>query len=80
MAQHELWRVGPDGILSAESGGLRLVVRKAEGCARFLVLKDGADAEQPCPACVLASGTENDVRAAMEAAERMLARLGHPGD
>lgn len=74
MAQHELWRIGSDGLLSAESGNLRLVVRKAEGCARFLVLKNPADAESH-PAFVLASGTESDVHAAMAAAERMLARF-----
>ena len=79
MAQQELWRIGPDGALSAESGCLRLVVRKAEGCARFLVLNTRTDADSR-PASVLASGTENDVHAAMEAAERMLARFApRPG-
>jgi hypothetical protein len=71
MAQHILWRTESGGVLSAEVGSLRLVVKKTESAARFLLVRHRGDDQHP----LLASGTEDDVRAAMEAGERMLGRL-----
>lgn len=73
MGYLSIWRTGPDGVLTAEADGLRLVVRapsRAGGAARFLVLRiDGG--HRP----ILGSGTESSVRDAMAAAVRMAERL-----
>ena len=71
MAQQLLWRTEPGGILSAEVGTFRLMVKKTDERVRFLFVMRRGGGQYP----LLASGTENDVRAAMEAAERMLGRL-----
>ena len=68
---HELWRTEPQGILSADVGGLRLIVQAPErtgGLVRFMVLRrdtlEGSEA-------LVGSGSEETVRDAMTAAERM---------
>jgi hypothetical protein len=69
-----LWRADRDGELTAESGELSLVVRTVNGFARFLVLRPVMGVE-PHPKALVASGTEEDVRSAMAAAERTAERL-----
>jgi hypothetical protein len=67
---HELWRTEPDGILSAELSGYRLVVQASEqvgGLVHFLILRRG---DSDTPEQLIRSGSENDVRAAMTAAEQ----------
>jgi len=71
MAQQILWRTEPGGVLAAEVGSLRLIVKRTESAVRFLLVRHRGDDQHP----LLASGTEDDVRAAMEAAERMLGRF-----
>ena len=68
LADKDVWRTGPDGILAASVGDYRLVVRAAEetgGWARFLVLhRRGEDAAE----VLIGSGCEADCRAAMRSA------------
>lgn len=72
------WRPEPDGAVSAQAGTLRLVVhpRTPGGYARFLVLRRPGDADDGTTGrALLASGSEEDVSAAMRAAERAAARI-----
>lgn len=69
--QHELWRTEPNGVLSAEADGLRLVVQAPDntgGAVRFQVLRRGAEGSL---GILVGSGTEDCVHAAMSAAEQM---------
>jgi hypothetical protein len=69
----EIWRLEPDGVLAAEIGNVRLVIRKpaeAGALVRFLVLRRGAEEDS-----LIGSGTEADVRSAMQTASRMAERL-----
>jgi CheY-like chemotaxis protein len=73
-------RVGPwcpeqDGTVTAEIGTLRLVVRPHTpgGYARFLML--GRSESTASGHALLASGSEENVAAAMRAAERMAVRM-----
>jgi hypothetical protein len=72
-ALQDVWRLEPDGVLAAEVGDFRLVVRKPEtagALVRFLVLRGAADEHS-----IIGTGTEVDVRSAMQTASRMAARL-----
>ena len=75
----DVWRAGPDGTVGTEIRGHRLVVRlpdRAGGPVRFLVLRRDGEAGPPA---LIGSGTEPDVRTAMEKAARMADRLaGRP--
>lgn len=55
-----------------DAGRFRLVVREIRGCIRYLVLQHSRDTGIGT-FVLLASGTESDMRAAMEAAEKRLA-------
>lgn len=74
MAGHpSIWRTEPEGVLAAEIDGLRLVVQAPEkvgGLVRFLVLRRDAGGDT-----IIGSGTEGDVRAAMQAAIQMAERI-----
>jgi len=68
---HEIWRTEPEGVLSAEINGLRLVVEavpEVGGSARFRVLCRGAGERSDD---VIDSGIRPGVRAAMAAAEQV---------
>jgi hypothetical protein len=67
------WRIAYDGQVSAEFHGLKLVVRRASACARYVVLQACGYAEAR-DEIMLSSGTEPTVSAAMAAAERAAAR------
>ena len=67
------WRTASDGQVLAEVHGLKLVVRRASACARYVVLQPGGYAEARAD-IMLSSGTEPTVSAAMAAAERAAAR------
>ena len=67
------WRTASDGQVSAEVHGLKLVVRRAGTCARFVVLQPYGHAEARAE-IMLSSGTEPTVSAAKAAAERAAAR------
>ena len=67
------WRLVYDGQVSAEFHGLRLVVRRAGTCARYVVLQPCDHAEAPAE-IMLSSGTEPTMSAAMAAAERAAGR------
>jgi hypothetical protein len=65
------WRAEPNGLLAAEVGGLRLVVRtptEVDGYARFMLL--GRVSRGGGRFALTASGTAESVHEAMEAAER----------
>jgi hypothetical protein len=72
---HDAWRCEADGRVAADVGAFRLAVRTpgdARGPVRFVVLRrEGGDG----PHASVGSGTEPDVRAAMEKAARMADRL-----
>jgi hypothetical protein len=71
---HEMWRRVSDGRLSAEFAGLRLIVRKSDAYARYVILgrsgHGGSSAE-----VMLSSGTETNVEAAILAATKVAARI-----
>ena len=72
------WCPQPDGAVSAEAGTLRLVVHPTGpgGYVRFLVLRrTGGAGGDTAGRALLASGSEEDVSAAMRAAERAAARI-----
>lgn len=72
------WCPQSDGAVSAEAGALRLVVHPPApgGYARFLVLRRaGGAGGDAAGRALLASGSEEDVPAAMRAAERAAARI-----
>ena len=74
--RHELWRTELNGVLSAETDGLRLVVQAPDntgGAVRFQVLRRGAEGS---PGILVGSGTEDCVHAAMSAAEQMASSYG----
>jgi hypothetical protein len=67
------WRIAYDGQVSAGVHGLKLVVRRAGNCARYVVLQPCGHAETRAE-IMLSSGIEPTVSAAMVAAERAAAR------
>ena len=71
----DVWLAEPDGAMAAEVDRYRLVVRTpehADGPVRFLVLRRARDGGSHG---LIGSGTEPDVRTAMEKAARMAGRL-----
>ena len=60
------WRIEPDGVLVSDVGEFRLVVKQMGGWMRYLVLRRPAGIGVGAQV-LLASGTENDARAAMAA-------------
>jgi hypothetical protein len=69
----EIWQTEPDGQSSAQVLGLKLVVRKYDSCARYVVLQpDGCGGT--CAQVMLSSGTEPNPNAAKIAAERAATR------
>jgi hypothetical protein len=67
-------RVETGGVLSRDAGDFRLVVQVVGGAARFLVLRHPRYMGHT-PHAIIASGTEDEVRTAMVAAEEMAAKL-----
>lgn len=74
--QPRAWHTEPSGVRFAEKGRFQLVVLApgADGLVRFLVLRHPRDSGK-YPYAVIASGTEEDLPAAITAAERMTDRL-----
>ena len=69
----EVWKTEPDGQSSAQVLGLKLVVRKYDSCARYVVLQpDGCGGT--CAQVMLSSGTEHNPNAVMVAAESATTR------
>jgi hypothetical protein len=69
-----MWCFDPDGQVSTRVGALKLIVRKSEQYARYVILHSPvgtANKEN-----ILSSGTEPNVQAAIEAAERAATRIG----
>ena len=69
----EIWRTEPDGQISAEIQGLKLIVRRSATCARYVILQSPAYGGT-CAGAMLSSGTEPTVKAAKIAAESAAAR------
>ena len=74
MVQREAWLSGPSGELSTLTQSLRLVIRRFDGFARFLVFKRPAPNNQSRE-MILSSGTATNVNAAKAAARHTAARL-----
>ena len=67
------WHDDAYGQLSATAHNLKLIIRKFDGCVRFLVIRS-AEGERRGD-IMLASGTESTVTAAMITAERTARRM-----
>ena len=67
---HETWRTELDGDLSVEVRDLKLIVRRSDACARYVILQRGRSGGM-CAEVMLSSGTEANVEAAMVAAKRV---------
>ena len=72
--EHEIWHEEADGHFSAEVPGLRLIVRKSDNCARYVILQR-AGYGRSCVEVMLSSGTESNVDAAMVAARKAATRI-----
>lgn len=72
---YELWHTEGRGVLSAEINSFRLAVQAPErvgGAVRFMVLRrETSDGQE----VLIGSGSEDNVRSAMTAAERMVERF-----
>ena len=71
----EGWQTVSDGNLSAEFSGLRLIVRRSDSYARYVILKRAGQSIS-CTEVMLSSGTEANVEAAIVAATKVAARIG----
>ena len=69
----EIWHTGADGSVSTEIPGLKIIVRKSDGCVRYVILQL-ADSGS-CAEVMLSSGTEPTVDAAISAARRAATRI-----
>ena len=71
---HEIWYTEADGYFSAEVPGLKLIVRRSDTCARYVILRRTGDGGT-CTEVMLSSGTEPNVEAAMVAAKKVATRI-----
>ncbi len=71
---HEIWRAVSDGRLSTEFPALRLIVRKSDAYARYVIIKR-AGYGGSCDEVMLSSGTEPNVEAAIVAATKAAPRI-----
>jgi hypothetical protein len=69
------WQTVSDGNLSADFPGLRLIVRRSDSYARYVILKRVGHGAS-CAEVMLSSGTEPNVEAAMVATAKVAARIG----
>jgi hypothetical protein len=74
LGQGEPWLVEQNGDLSTVTQRLRLIIRKFDGFARFLVLRQSARKKRDAEV-LLSSGTATNVSTAKAAAQRTAARL-----
>ena len=63
-----------EGRFSAEVPGLRLIVRKSDNCARYVIFQR-AGYGGSCAEVMLSSGTEPNVDAAIAAARKAATRI-----
>ena len=70
--EQAVWQTGPGRSLASDMGEFQLIVERLDGWVRYRVLRRNHQAD-PGPV-LLASGNQDDVRGAMDAAERV-ARL-----
>jgi hypothetical protein len=69
----EVWHTEPDGSVSTEIPGLKIIVRKSDGCARYVILQSTGYGS--CAEAMLSSGTEPNVDAAILSARRAATRI-----
>jgi hypothetical protein len=69
----EIGNTAADGDVSTEIPGLKIIVRKSDGCARYVILQSAGYGS--CAEVMLSSGTEPNVDAAIVAARRVAARI-----
>jgi hypothetical protein len=74
MLEPENWHDDAYGQLAATAHNLKLIIRKFDGCVRYLVIRSAEGGERRVD-IMLASGTESTVNAAMMAAERTARRM-----
>ena len=70
----EIWHREPDGSVSTEIPGLKIIVRKSDGCARYVILQRAGDGRS-CVEALLSSGTEPNLDAAIAAARKAATRI-----
>ena len=73
--EQAVWQTEPGGVLTSDTGEYRLVVERVNGWVRYQVLQRGRQAGANA-LVLLASGCQDDVRAAMDAAERAAGLAG----
>ena len=69
--EQAVWQTGPGGMLASNLGEYRLLVERLTGWARHQVFRRGDVADAGSPV-VPAPGNHEDVRAALDAAERLM--------
>jgi hypothetical protein len=72
--EHEIWHKEAEGRFSAEVPGLRLIVRKSDDCARYVILQRAGYGESRAEV-MLSSGTEPNLDAAIAAALEAATRI-----
>jgi hypothetical protein len=70
----KIWRAEADVQASAEFPGLKLIVRRSDTCARYVILRRTGYGGT-CTEVMLSSGTEPNVEAAMAAAKKVATRI-----
>jgi hypothetical protein len=74
VVEHEIWHEEAEGRFSAGVPGLRLIVRKLDNCARYIIVQRVYDGTS-CVEVLLSSGTEPNVDAAIAAARKAATRI-----
>jgi hypothetical protein len=69
----DTWHTESDGCVSTEIPGLKIMVHKSDGCARYVILHSAGDGS--CAEVMLSSGTEPSVDAAIVSARRAATRI-----
>ena len=69
-----MWCADSAGLVSTSMGTLKLIVRKSDSYARYVILHSAVGAARS--ESILSSGSEANVQAAIEAAEKVATRIG----
>jgi len=69
-----MWCADSAGLVSTSMGTLKLIVRKSDSYARYVILHSAVGAARS--ENILSSGSEANVQAAIEAAEKVATRIG----
>ena len=69
-----MWCADSAGLVSTSVGALKLIVRKSDPYARYVILHSSVGTAKI--EHILSSGSEANVQAAIEAAEKVATRIG----